>query len=259
MGSEPKPEDPGDAYERTLKDRIVREAREAASAWTASAGHGSQVTPRLVIGLCIMLAGFILALDNLGFVDAGSILRYWPLALIAVGITKLVGRTCYRSGAFVWIAVGAALLALNLGRLSFPGVAALLLFLIGARIAWKALSPRPASSVPATAGDLDVVQILGGTKRGLAGSDFKEGQVLVFMGGCEIDLRGASMVKDEAVLDVFAFWGGIEVKIPDDWELVSRGTAVLGGFVDNSRHAAAAKKRLVMTGMAIMGGVEVKN
>jgi len=219
----------------------------------------SRVTPRLVIGLAVMLAGVVLALDNLGFLDAGSILRYWPLALIAVGITKLVGRTCDRSGALVWIALGVALLALNLGLLSFPRVAALLLFLFGARIAWKALVPRAIPADGSTSSDLDIVQILGGTKRGLAGSDFTGGQALAVMGGCEIDLRGASMVKDEALLDVFAFWGGIEIKIPDDWELVSRGVAVLGGFVDNSRHAASAKKRLVLTGMAIMGGVEVKN
>jgi len=29
--------------------------------------------------------------------------------------------------------------------------------------------------------------------------------------------------------------------------------------VDNTRHVAGAQKRLVITGMAIMGGVEVKN
>jgi hypothetical protein len=217
------------------------------------------ITPRLVLGVAIMTAGALLALDTLGFVDAGRVFQYWPVALIAVGITKLVGRTYHRSGAFVWIAVGVALLALNLGLLSFPRVAALLLFLVGARIAWKALVPRPALAGADTAGELDIVQILGGTKRGLSGSDFKGGQALVFMGGCEIDLRGATMVKDEAVLDVFAFWGGIEIRLPDDWELVSRGTAVLGGFVDNTRHVAGAKKRLVLTGMAIMGGVEVKN
>jgi hypothetical protein len=258
MEPEPNDSEPGEAYGKALKDRIVKDAQEEAYAWIHSR---SRVTPRLVLGLAVMLAGVVLALDNLGFLDAGSILRYWPLALIAVGITKLVGRTCYRSGAFVWIAVGAALLGLNLGLLSFPRVAALLLFLIGARIAWKALAPRPvpARAATATGSDLDVVQILGGTKRGLAGSDFTGGQALAVMGGCEIDLRGASMVKDEALLDVFAFWGGIEIKIPDDWELVSRGNAILGGFVDNSRHAASAKKRLVLTGMAIMGGVEVKN
>jgi hypothetical protein len=217
-----------------------------------------RVTPRLVIGLAIMLAGFLLAVDSLGLVDAGQVFRYWPLALIAVGVTKLFGDACQRSGAFVWIVAGAALVALNLGWLSFPRVAAIVLFLVGARIAWNALAPRPAAPAAGGASSLDVVAILGGSKRAVSG-DVRGGQAFAFMGGCEIDLRRASMAKDEAVLDLSVFWGGVEVKVPEDWEVVNRGLAVLAGFVDNTRHPAAAQKRLVVTGWAIMGGVEIKN
>jgi predicted membrane protein len=218
-----------------------------------------RVTPRLVIGLAIMLAGFLLAVDSLGLVDADRIFRFWPVVLIAVGVTKLLGTACQRSGAFVWLVAGAALLALNLGFLSFPRVAAIVLFLVGARIAWRALAPRTAVAGIDGGSTVDVVAILGGSKRGVSGSDFKGGQALAFMGGCEIDLRRVAMVRDEAVLDVFVFWGGVEIKVPEDWEVVSRGIAILGGFVDNTRHVAGAQKRLVITGMAIMGGVEVKN
>jgi hypothetical protein len=217
-----------------------------------------RVTPRLVIGLAIMLAGFLLALDSLGFADAGQVFRWWPLALIAVGVTKLLGEASQRSGASLLIVLGAAFLALNLGLLSFPRVAAIVLFLVGARIAWKALAPR--TQAPATGGGstLDVVAILGGSKRGASG-DFKGGQAFAFMGGSEVDLRRATMARDEAVLDVFVFWAGLEVKVPEDWEVVCRGLPLLGGFVDNTRHAPGAQKRLVVTGMAIMGGVELKN
>ena len=217
-----------------------------------------RVTPRLVVGLAIMVAGLLLALDSLGLMDAGQVFRYWPLVLLAVGVTKLLGHAHQRSGAFVWIVAGAALLALNLGFLSFPRVAALVLFLVGARIAFRSLVPGLGGE-PGGESTLDVVAILGGSKRGGVGTDFKGGQALAFMGGCEIDLRRVAMVKDEAVLDVFVFWGGAEIKVPEDWEVVSRGMALLGGFVDNSRHVAGAQKRLVVTGMAIMGGVEVKN
>jgi hypothetical protein len=80
------------------------------------------------------------------------------------------------------------------------------------------------------------------------------------MGGCEIDLRHASMPEGRAVvLDTFAFWGGIEIKVPEDWEVISQGNAVLGGFVNNARSRPGAQRRLVVTGLAIMGGVEVKN
>ncbi len=138
-------------------------------------------------------------------------------------------------------------------------MAALALFLVGARIAWRgARAPDGGPGSPTDGVHLDVFAILGGSKRGVSG-DFKGGQAFAFMGGCEIDLRRASMARDEAVLDVFVFWGGAEIKVPEDWEVVNRGIAVLGGFVDNTRHPAGAQKRLVITGMAIMGGVEVKN
>jgi Domain of unknown function (DUF5668) len=218
-----------------------------------------RVTPRLVIGLAVMLTGFLLALDSLGFADAGQVFRWWPLALIAVGVTKLLGNASERSGAFLLMLLGAALLALNLGWLSFPRVAAIVLFLVGARIAWKALVPRTVPAGTRAESTLDVIAIMGGSKRGFSGNDFKGGQAFAFMGGSEIDLRRATMARDEAVLDVFVFWAGLEVKVPEDWEVVSRGLPLLGGFVDNTRHAPGAQKRLVVTGMAIMGGVELKN
>lgn len=218
-----------------------------------------RVTPRLVIGLAVMLAGFLLALDSLGFADAGYVFRFWPLALVAVGITKLLSGAAERSGAFLLIVLGAGLLALNLGWLSFPRVAAIVLFLVGAHIAWKALVPRAEAPAAGGGSTLDVVAIMGGSKRAFGGSDFKGGQAFAFMGGSEVDLRRATMSRDEAVLDVFVFWAGLEVKVPEDWEVVCRGLPLLGGFVDNTRHAPGAQKRLVVTGMAIMGGVELKN
>jgi predicted membrane protein len=101
---------------------------------------------------------------------------------------------------------------------------------------------------------------MGGTKTVVTTSDFKGGQATAVMGGCEIDLRHASMPESRAaVLDTFAFWGGIEIRVPDDWEVVSQGSAALGGFVNNARSLPGSKRRLVVTGLAIMGGVEVKN
>lgn len=217
-----------------------------------------RVTPRVVLGLCVMLAGLVLALDSLGFVDGSAIFRYWPLALVAVGVAKLLSPAPPRSSGVFWIAFGVAALLFTHGRMSFAGVWALILFFVGAKIAWKALRPVAAPKDPAAA--LDMLQFMGGTKTVVTTHDFKGGQATAVMGGCEIDLRHASMPEGRnAVIDTFAFWGGIEIRVPDDWEVVSQGSAVLGGFVNNARSAPGAKRRLVLTGLAIMGGVEVKN
>ena len=163
-----------------------------------------------------------------------------------------------RMSALIWIVAGVALLLVTLGRMSFGGVWAMLLFLVGANIAWKAL--RPAALPQDAASVIDLMQFMGGTKTVVTTQDFKGGQATAVMGGCEIDLRHASMPEGRAaVIDTFAFWGGIEIRVPDDWEVVSQGGAALGGFVNNARSQPGAKRRLVVTGLAIMGGVEVKN
>ena len=79
------------------------------------------------------------------------------------------------------------------------------------------------------------------------------------MGGCEIDLRHAKIAGSEAVFDAFAMWGGVEIKVPEDWAVENRGMGLLGGFVDSTRRPAEPKGRLVLSGLAIMGGVEAKN
>ena len=78
------------------------------------------------------------------------------------------------------------------------------------------------------------------------------------MGGIEIDLRNAS-IQTEAVLNVFAVWGGISIKIPNDWSVVNNGVAIMGGIDDTSVPNMNANKRLILTGTVIMGGVEIKN
>ena len=47
------------------------------------------ITPRLVLGLTIMTAGLLLALDNLGFVDSSLFFRYWPIAFVIAGTALL--------------------------------------------------------------------------------------------------------------------------------------------------------------------------
>ena len=217
-----------------------------------------RVTPRLVIGLAVMLAGLVMALDSLGLVDGSAVFRFWPLALIAVGVAKLLSPARQGSAGILWIVAGMGFFLVTLGRMSAGGVWALLIFAFGAHIAWKALRPVGVPKDPSAA--LDILQFMGGTKTIVTTTDFKGGQATAVMGGCEIDLRSASMPDGRsAVLDTFAFWGGIEIKAPDDWEVVSQGNAVLGGFVNNARSLSGARKRLVVTGLAIMGGVEVKN
>ncbi len=218
-----------------------------------------RVTPRLVIGLAVMLLGLVLALDSLGLLDGSAVLRYWPLVLIAVGILKWFSPPCVRSSAFIWIVAGASLLLVTLGRMPISRFWAVLLFFAGANIAWRAVRPSLRAGGDPMA-HVDTMAILGGSKTVSHAADFRGGQAVAAIGGCELDLRHASIPEGgQAVIDTFAFWGGIEIKVPEEWEVVTHGAAFLGGFENNTHPTAAATRRLVVTGTAIMGGVEVKN
>jgi hypothetical protein len=72
-------------------------------------------------------------------------------------------------------------------------------------------------------------------------------------------LRHAA-IDGEAVIDVFALWGGIEIRVPEDWSVESRVVPILGGVDDKTRPPqGASRHRLVLRGFVIMAGVEVKN
>jgi len=104
------------------------------------------------------------------------------------------------------------------------------------------------------------IAFMGGFKRNVSSKEFRGGELTAIMGGCEIDLRQASMVDGEVVLDIFAFWGGIELKVPLEWTVVVEATPLLGGFDDKTHPPqGGSAKRLVIRGYAIMGGVEITN
>jgi hypothetical protein len=88
--------------------------------------------------------------------------------------------------------------------------------------------------------------------------DFRGGEITAIMGGVELDLRGAT-IQSEAVLNVFSVWGGIVLRVPNDWTIVNNGIAIMAGIDDQTVPAMNSGKRLIVKGYAIMAGVEIKN
>jgi predicted membrane protein len=262
----PDPDEPGDTYGRALRDRIVEDARRQARDWV-NRTEEARVTPRLVIGLAIMTAGLVLALDSLGVLDGSVVFRFWPIVLVAVGIVKWTSPPHQAQAGFVWIVAGVGFLLVTLGQMPFSRLWAVLLFFVGANIAWRALRPPIPRSAAHPSESFDMMAILGGCNTvapppGAAGhlGSFRGGRAMAVMGSCQIDLRHATIADgQEAAIDAFAMWGGIEIRVPDDWEVVNRGSAFLGGFESKARPLAGTSKRLIVTGTVIMGGVEVKN
>lgn len=221
------------------------------------------LTPQLVLGLLIVVVGVLFTLDNMGVVYAEDYLRYWPLGLIAIGLVKLwqAGHgQCGGFGGGLFVAAGSLLLldSLEVMRVSLNQMWPMLLVLFGASMVWRGLHGTRAASIDAT-DTISGIAILGGVKRGNNSRAFKGGDLTAIMGGCEIDLRRAA-IDGEAAIEVFAMWGGIEIRVPDDWTIINRVVPLLGGVEDKTQPpTGATTHRLVLRGFAIMGGIEVKN
>jgi predicted membrane protein len=242
---------------------------------------------RLLFGLIVIAVGVLFTLDRMGYVNAGEFWEYWPVLLIAAGIGRVIQPCSAHERGFgvVLIVVGAWFLLSNLDVIhySFRDVWPLFLVLLGITMVWRAIAgpawggPRrrlkeesaagkgsaavggPATSASVTSSTVDGFALLGGVNRKCVSQDFRGGSLTAIMGGCELDLRHASISSGQAVIDTFAFWGGIGVKVPQDWSVVVQGTPILGAFDDKTVRVGDGSKVLVIRGVALMGGVDVKN
>ena len=103
------------------------------------------------------------------------------------------------------------------------------------------------------------VAIMSGVKRSNLSKDFRGGEATAVMGGIELDLRDAVMERKEAVLDVSSIMGGVTIRVPESWNVVSRVSSIMGGFKDDTRHPLEEGHRLVLEGTVVMGGLKVSN
>lgn len=219
-------------------------------------------TSKLVIGLIVVAVGVLFTLDNLLVIDSDDYLKYWPILVVGFGLNKLTqpGR---RAVALFFMALGSLLLLANLNLLRV-GFWPVLLILVGANLVWKAWRQRQSLGGDDTqyGNTVTAIAFMAGITRNCNSQNFRGGDMFAVMGACEIDLTQASIdpFDGDAVVNTFAMWGGIEIKVPLDWSVTSNGVAVMGGFEDSTKPLEGGpQKRLVLNGFAMMGGVEVKN
>lgn len=263
-----------------------------------------ELTPHVAFGVSLALLGVLLTLDNLGFVDAGAVMRFWPLIPMLVGTAYVVQGREVRDWVIgaIWLAAGTAFLLRNLGIFPFrlTDFLPLILVALGLKVIFSrrqkearwpgmpgSVQPPPPPPPPpgfATAADIEadiqrrttptwtagspasskfgqvvrVFAVLWGAERRARGP-VAHVEVSAVMGGCDVDLREAVPTRDPLAIQVFAMWGGIDIQVPPGWSVENEAWPILGGIVDNTRTPALPTHRVILRGMAFMGGVEIKN
>jgi predicted membrane protein len=105
--------------------------------------------------------------------------------------------------------------------------------------------------------------IFGGVRRRIESQDFQGGEAFAMFGGVEVDLRKAAITRDQIVIEANAIFGGIDLRLPETWNVIVRGAGIFGGYEDetfDSRVATDSKQPVVViNGFAVFGGVHIKN
>jgi hypothetical protein len=224
---------------------------------------------QVVIGLLIIAVGVIFTLDNLGIIYAEDYLRYWPVALVLVGTVKVWQARLDGHGWFsglLFLGVGSYMLIYRITyiRIDARELFPMFLVFLGGYMVYRGFFAGPGTGRAADGMNrFSSLAVMGGAARRSNSPAFEGADLTAIMGGCDIDLRDASIAPNtDAIIDVFAFWGGIDLKVPEDCTVVNRVVPLMGGVDDKSRTpiaGSAPAKRLVVRGIVIMGGVSIRN
>jgi hypothetical protein len=290
MADNPNRESRGD-YSRGYRDKYGKWVEYSdIGRW---ARHRRSPGPALVFAILMITVGVLLFLDNIGLFNFRDVWRFWPVALIAVGVAKLSEMregVAGRVWAAMLIAIGACLLLDSLHvwdvRWNMIWPLALIAFGIMKLVSvMEARAPDGGSSGASSAGissggpspgsafsgatspenTMREWVTFGGIKRKFDTQNFLGGEAVAVFGGIEVDLRRASIApgNHEVVIDANATFGGIDISVPENWRVMTRGVGIFGGYEDKTipprPQEGVEAPKLIIKGYALFGGITVKN
>ena len=252
-------------------------------------------TPALWPGLVLVSVGGGLLAREFGLLPAQvRLVDFWPLVLVFVGVSSLFRARGFVGALFAlaFVALGGLLLASNLWLLAFPaarlwpGLLVLLgiAFLFrGARGSERPVSandpptdpPSDASPGPSDGWDegthyqglrmdddrLNKQVTFSGLDFKIESESWKGGELGVTAGGVGLDLRYARLAPEGALLDVRIVMGGVDIRVPDTWQVRCDVTPLLGGADDTTRSTQGSTSAPVLrvVGSVTLGGLTIRN
>ena len=190
--------------------------------------HRLNFTPNLVVGLAIILLGVALLLERLSLVEAATLLRFWPVLLILFGASvafqALRGRSAEKLA--------------ERPIVSSP----LILFIVIMGIVLTANGSRGRTVSTDSTDVVSVNSVMSENVRTSRSIQFRGGHMMSVMGASRLDLRQASVPPGtEAVIDVFAVMGAVELFVPRDWTVDVQVVPLMGG-VNDERFGRAGRR-----------------
>jgi predicted membrane protein len=241
---------------------------------------------RFYFGVILIVLGVILILERLNLIpeSVADMLISWQMLLVGIGVLSLIGGN--RTSGIILMVIGGTFMIPELitvpheiRRIYWP----LILVVIGIAILLRQrdnqkqipfnepVNPNGPNDIPynpsasATAmNTFDDFVIFGGREIFVNAQALIGGKATSIFGGIEFDLRKANMQPGGAIIDCVSVFGGCGFKIPMDWNVRNEVTTIFGAFTDKRGETYSDRyydpsKTLVIKGVSIFGGIEVKH
>jgi len=216
------------------------------------------------IGVFLIILGIGFVLQQAGLWQFTNIFATgWPIILIIIGIIQLLNRNRTSSvSGLMFIAAGGLLflnqfVEFNIYQYTWPII---LIFSGLVFIFSKSVSKR---KKPVNTEDfLDVLVIFSGSETEPQSDRFTDGTATAIFGGAKIDLRGAIVPQEGAVLELTAVFGGIDIRIPDNVRVDISGTPLFGGWENKTKRHVENRETtpiLKIDCTTIFGGVTIRD
>ena len=213
-------------------------------------------------GIFFIAMGVILLLKNLNIItlDIPPYVFTWKMLLVAIGVVYLFSKSWFFG--LMLISVGTFFLlpeAFGIPNSDITLFWPAILILTGILFISKVFSPKK-KRISIHKPDNDYMEstvIFGGDTKKVSSYNFKGGKLTAICGGMEIDLTNCALSKEQNILDVYLFMGGVSIKVPKEWNIRIEVTNIMGGIEDNTsdRYIDPAAE-LIIRGTIIMGGME---
>ena len=220
----------------------------------------------VIWGLVLIIVGLVLGVNALGIANIDIFFDGWWTLFIIVPCLSGLFNEKDKFGNIVGIIIGIVLLLCCQDVLDFDLVWKLLfpsiLVLFGVSMIFKDVFNKNISEkinkLNDKLGDNGYCATFGSQKLNADNEEFKGSTLNAIFGGITIDLTNAK-IKDGAVIDATAVFGGVTILIPDDLKVEIKSTSVFGGVSDKTKNKEKKDKvTLYVNACSIFGGVDIK-
>ncbi len=104
----------------------------------------------------------------------------------------------------------------------------------------------------------NMVAILSGNERKGVWRPARRTNLTAVLGGIDLDYTEAEFPPGTTDITIFAFFGGVELKVPEDLNVEVQAVPILGGIENHAKGGDEGGPLLRIKAIAVFGGVEIK-